>query len=78
MEKLLKKISSFIWFLLFIAFISWYVKTWFGALRNGNIFLFIIMSIIPVCVAYNMCVEAFAPNVYHDMVDAQIECWKKQ
>jgi hypothetical protein len=78
MEKLFKTLSSIIWFVLFVAFISWYVQTWFGALKNGNILLFLVMSILPVCVAYNMCVEAFAPNVYHDMVDAQINAWKNQ
>lgn len=78
MEKLLKKVSTFIWFLLFITFINWYAKVWFGAFKNGNILLFILMSIIPVCIVYDMCVEIFTPNVYHDMVDAQINAWKKQ
>jgi hypothetical protein len=78
MEKLFKTLSSLIWAVLFLFFIDWYLQKWFGALKNGNIILFLLMSILPTYIVYTMCVEAFTPNVYHDMVDAQISAWKNQ
>lgn len=78
MRHLLKTLSQFIWFLFFITFISWYIETWFGALKKGNIFLFIVMSILPAWCVWTVWEEATKPNVYGDMMDAQIKAWQRE
>jgi len=78
MEKLFKTLSTLIWLSLILLFISWYIRKWAEAFKNRNIILFLLMSILPIYMVYTVCIEASTPNVYHDMVDAQISAWEKQ
>ncbi len=79
-NNLLSSIIQFLYFTIFLFLVYIYFEKWIKSAKEGNWLLFIMMSIIPIMMLYCI-IEAIynnSNNVYSDMMDAQINAWKKQ
>ena len=79
-KSFLSSLMGFIKFTIFLILIYLYFERWIRSAKEGNWLLFAVMSIIPAMMVYCVIEEIYnsSNNVYSDMVDAQINAWKKQ
>ncbi len=79
-RNILTSLFTLLKFTIFFFLVYLYFEKWIKSAKEGNWLLFIMMSIIPIMMLYCI-IEAIynnSNNVYSDMMDAQINAWKKQ
>ena len=79
-RNILTSLFTLLKFTIFFFLVYLYFEKWIKSAKEGNWLLFIMMSIFPIMMLYCI-IEAIynnSNNVYSDMMDAQINAWKKQ
>ena len=79
-RNILTSLFTLLKFTIFFFLVYLYFEKWIKSAKEGNWLLFSIMSIIPSMMIYCVFEEIYSSrnNVYSDMMDAQINAWKKQ